>query len=380
MPVILLFTAIAVAAPPLTFAEAVARAVDSPAARAAQAQIRAEIADAQAAGAWAGNPVLDMEIRPDERSYLLGVPLDPAIAARRQHAARLEEAAGFRGRVAAAAVAAAVGGAWLDAKRAGEHAALLSGLGERAVEIAGLAARQVAAGEWSPGEAAWAQAESAGMLDRAARAGVEARAAARRLWAMLGEDVAGEGYDLGGWPGIRRIDPDPASLPAILSADLDARAAAAAAKVAGWERLPGVSAEAGYAIHGTGGWVYGVSLELPIFATRAAPHRAAQAQSEAASALRSVAAQEAQALLAGALEEAAAAEQAATAWAGVDLRLAREESESRLRSGELAVADYLARVDRINGYAADAIDARWRLERARLALWEMAGEIPEVVP
>lgn len=369
----------------LSFSAALERAKTSPAAAAVRAGAAATVEEGRAAAAWRENPTLSAERRPDEDALSLSLPLDLAAPARWMAAREGAVAAARRAEIGEAAVAAVVAAAWLDARRGEDRAVLWGSLqGQAEALLVGARARR-SAGEWTPSDLALAEADAASLLERSLRAGLEAKGALRHLMALLGEPLEPLPA-LAAWPALAPPPAvEPASLPAALVADLDARAAIALARAAAFDRLPHLDLEGGYVFeaaeghHGTPGPTLGLSLELPLFAPRAAAARGATARADLAQALRRSTVDEAAALAAGAQEELRVAERVAAAWAPIDLRAAVEAPKARLLAGEISLTESLTARDRAAALAGEAIDARWRLERARLALWELAAQIPEEV-
>lgn len=371
---ILLLVAVAFGAS-LGFDEAVRTAlVDAPAGAIAEAEARREIAEARAGAAWEGNPAIEGEHRPGETALVLTVPIEAGGLARAGAVRPAVDAARARRDAGRAAVAAAAGAAWLDARRAWEHAAAWSSVSDRALALSTAGDARLRSGEWSAGEAALLRADAARLLDRALTAGQQARSAARVLAALLGRTEAEE---LGEWPDL----PEPpevvaAAVPAVLAAGLDARAAVARARAADVARLPNLEVGGGWSFGDTPGAIGVLSLELPLFATRGAPAIAAHADADAAAALRRRAEADAEALLASARDEFDVARRIAAFWSEVDIAAAVDAVDRRFATGEIALHGYLQERDLVVAARTDAIDARWRNLRANLALWELAGRSP----
>jgi outer membrane protein TolC len=161
----------------------------------------------------------------------------------------------------------------------------------------------------------------------------------------------------------------------VIAADLEVRAALARSQSARLERLPEVEVEGGY-VFGVGPSA-GISLELPLFAPRLAAVHSAEAETRLAEALRQSAQDNAASLLSNAQEELELSRRAAEAWKAVNLEPARLSAQQRFTAGELALPEYLTLRDSVAIHAMEAIDARWRLQRATLALWELTGQIPQ---
>lgn len=361
----------------LSLQEAVARSLMAPAGQVAVAEVAAQAAEARAAVAYDDNPLLTLEREPDRTRLSAELPLDLALPGRLVAADRSRELAHLRVAAARAAVGAAVGAAWLDARRALDHAKATSDLRAIARRSAEGARNRAEAGELAPDEATLLAAEAAAATARALVAEAEAAAAIRRLEVLIGEEPDGSTV-LGPWAAIP--DPpalDPAVLPAVLAADAEARAALARSHLAALERLPRLILIGGLErAEVESGPVYGGELEIPLFAPRVAAHQAARASAEAATGSAALTRLDGSARLDAARRELAAATELQSAWEGLDLVAALEATARRFEAGELAPGELLARRALLADARDEGIDARWRIERARLALWEIAGRTP----
>ena len=239
----------------LSFADAVRRAAGETA-RSRMVTADADLlkAEARSAAAWT-NPEIGARQEPDQGSVDVLVPLDIGAIGRGAVVPDAVKAADVRERAGRAAVGAAGGAAWLDARRATDISQLTRASEALSTRLATAAQGRVASGEWSPDE------------------GASARAAGSAATADL--------------------------------ARLDASATVLAAQA-----------------------------EIDI------------------------------------------AERLAAAWDIPGLDAALTATVRRYDAGELSLPDYLARRDLAVEAEQNAVDARWRLARARLAAWELAGELP----
>lgn len=354
-------------------------AVRAALARGADARIVAADADlaraeARGSAAWEGNPELEVERLPGETTVIVSVPLEIAAPARGAAARRAREAATLRAEAGRAAVGAAAGAGYLDAVRAREQAALARDAEALAARLGAAAERRVTVGELAPGDGALLRAEAARALDTALSLQRDAEAAARRLGVLLGEGIAPE---VAGWPRL----PDPPAvvveeLPGVLAAGLDARAALARLDAERLALLPDLHVRGGWSFEGHPGPIYGAAVEIPLFAPGASGVRAARAEADRADATVARAGLDAAASLADARAELSIAERVAAAWDIPGLDAALDAAVRRYEAGETSLAAFVAERDLALAARGGAIDARWRLERARLALWELAGRLP----
>ena len=361
----------------LRFEDAVRTAIaHGPEARGVHATAESARAWALTAAAWQGNPQLEFERRPDETALTLSVPLEVAgQPAARRRAARLTGAAADLGaRAGRASAGIGAGRAYLDAVRARERDALARSALALAERLRDAAARRRDAGEASPGEAALQAAQAAHALTERLTRAQESLAAAVRLAALLGED---EPPTVAGWPAVAEPpEVDPRDMPRVQAAATVAAAAAEQARAARLERIPDVQVRGGWGLHGNEGPIYGVSLSLPVLAPGIAAARAERADAEAALVTAARARLDATASWAAARAELRAAEQVAAAWAIDGLDAALDAAARRYEAGETPLGVYLSERDLALTALSAHIDARWRLERARLDLWELAGQLP----
>ena len=198
-----------------------------------------------------------------------------------------------------------------------------------------------------------------------------------RLEALLGRSPTGEAEPTG-WPEVPTPPrPDPAALPEVVAAGLDTRAALARATAARLALVPDLVVFGGVADHaGQPGTIWGATIEVPLFAPRVGDVREAAARHDLASAEADRTRLE---LTVTAIDAARALEDAramSAAYAGVDLAGALTASASAWEAGEVSLPDWLARRNAILASLDGSIDARFDLERARLALWELSGQLP----
>lgn len=359
----------------LSFSEAVRIAADtSPGARMAAAQAATARAEARASAAWE-NPDLSVRHEPDQDAVELSVAVDVAAVARGGSVREAVAGADLRARASRAAVGVAGGAAWLDARRAEDRAEFAVQSEALAERLALAAEARVAAGEWSGEDGVVVRADAARLLDRALTWQQESANARARLAAILAlpEDVS-----LSAWP-IVPLPPslDPAQLPGVVAADLDARVALSHLRAEQLSRIPVLRLDGGLVVRGAAeGPTYGASLTLPLFAPGAAPVEAARGRSDMASATADATRLDAVATVQAAMSELATAERLAQAWDIPGVTEALTATTRRFDAGEESLPDYLARRDLAVAAGENAIDARWRLARARLAVWELAGQLP----
>lgn len=364
-------------AAPLTIAEAVREALaEGPAAAVVDAEARAARAEAVGDAAWE-NPALEVDQGIDESTLGVEVPIDPSGVPRGAAAARAREAIAVRRDAARTAVGVAAAAAYLEALHADERAKVAGDARTFAARQGEAARRLLAAGEVSAADAALLEAEAAASLARALGTAREATLARMRLEALLGRTPTGEA-ELTGWPDLPAPPPlDPTRLPAVIAADLDARAALAELTSARLDLLPDLSVAAGYGrSEDAQGVVWAASLEIPLFAPRTAPVAAAAGardRAEAEADRTRLEAAVASTTTSRALEDARSVAQA---YESVDLRGALTTAAAAWDAGELSLPEWLVRRDAILEALDAAIDARWELGRANLAAWELSGVLP----
>ncbi|MFZ5481162.1 MAG: TolC family protein, partial [Myxococcota bacterium] len=268
------------AAAPLTLPDAVREALASgPAAVAVDAAARTRVGEAQGYAAWTGNPEVELEQAAGEQTLRVGLPIEIAAPARGAAARATMDAAEVRREAGRAAVGVAVATAYLEAVRAEERARVAGDARVLAARQGEAARRLAAAGEVSRVDAALLEAEAAAAMGRARSTDREALVARLRLEALMGRDPSGD-TDVTGWPAVP--DPpaaDPEAFPAVLAADLEARASVARLTAARLERMPDVSVFGGWSENeGETGPAWGVTLELPLFAPGIGALRAASGE------------------------------------------------------------------------------------------------------
>jgi outer membrane protein TolC len=372
--VLMLCAAIAGAAE-LGFDEAVRMAVGETAAlRISASDADLARAEARSSASWP-NPTVALREEPDQAGVEASVPIDlGAIALRGAISSRLQSA-DLREEAGRAAVGAAAGAAWLDARRATDLAALVDQASELSASLAESAKRRVDAGEWSVDEGALVRADAARVLDRALSWSLEARNATGRMAVLLA--IPAEDLSIGAWPSVPGPPPvDPARLPSVLAADLEARSALADLRAERIGLFPVVQLDGGYLFRGPVGPTWGASIEFPLFAPGIQRVRAGEATASGAQARAELAKLDGLAAARSADDELAVAEKLAAAWDIPGLDDALAAATRRYDAGELSLVDYLARRDLALEARQGAVDARWRLDRARLAAWELAGKVP----
>ena len=373
---LLVLLASALAGTPIYLRDALALAETAPSGRAALATVEAERAMARSLAAPSGNPGVELSQDPDERDVTLDVPVDLAWLGRLSAAREAGDLAELHARAARVNVAVEAGEVWLEARAALDRAEVAEHLEATARRAAEAAAARAAAGEIGADEAALLRADAAAALGRARDARAVRETSLRRLEVLLGVSPNGQS-ELGHWTPI----PDPptvdsATLPLVLEAETRARQASAEARLAGLERLPEVELSGGWVDGDVDGPAFGVRLELPLFAPRAAPHAAARAEADAASAEAESQRLGGTATLDAATRELAVATELVSAWEGANLGTALDAATRRYEAGEIGPGEALARRAVLADALDQQIDARLRLERARLRLWALAGQIP----
>lgn len=333
-------------------------------------------AEARGYAAWQGNPEVEVENLPGETTLSVSVPVEIAGQpfVRATAARRSREAASLRADAGRAAVGAAAGASYLDAVRAQEQAALAGAAETMATRLRDAATRRAEIGEISRVESALLQSEAARALDSVLSLQRDAEAALRRLGVLSGqEDTPG----IDGWPTLAEPPSvEPGELPTILAAGLEARAALAQLTAEKLDRVPDLHLRGGWSFGEHVGPVYGAAIEIPLFAPGASKVRVARAEADIADARASREALDVRASVADARAELAIAERVASAWDIPGLDAALDGAARRYEVGEASLTTFVAERDLALAALGGAIDARWRLERARLALWELAGQLP----
>lgn len=368
---------------PLAFAqdlglrEAVARASGSPTAELLAAEARADEARARGLAQPTENPAVHLEQEPDARRASLELPVDLALPARLAASGRAREAAEIQMEIARIAPGLDVAALWLDARAAQDRAEAMAWLEQIARQGADAAMARQATGELAPDEAALLLAEAVATGSRAHDAEAAARDATRRLSVALGENP-GTSLTLAGWEPVPE-PPAPGPGIARFEAERAAEAGEAAARLARAERLPALSVSGGWQRSETDGAVLGASVELPLFGSREA--QVARAEAQAARAAADLAALQDDEAQAAARQELALAAELLAAWSALDARAALDASKRRFEAGEIGPGEALARRALLSDALLSQIDARLRLERARLQLWALAGRLPwDVAP
>jgi cobalt-zinc-cadmium efflux system outer membrane protein len=349
-----------------------------PAAQLARQQRRLSLAEAEVGAAFT-NPAVSLEQIGAQTELRLTVPLplsgQPLAA--RSAASSLREAARRRGDQEQALAVLQTGQIYLEAQRAQARAQLAEDTLALAARRRDAARALLAAQEIGEVDAAAAEAEAAQALSEASLARQDALRSRVALELELGRQPAGT-LSPEGWPTLPEPEaPAPDQLPAVLiSADL-ARAAAATRTRARMDLLPTPALTAG------GQWtgpalapVIGVEVPLPLFAPGLARAHAASAEADQAGIIAGWTAQQAQGAWLVAQAELQAAQEAYAATDAQRLRLALTELGEAWASGALALSDYVTRRDALVGGLHAAIDARYRLEVARLELWRLVGQTP----
>lgn len=374
----------ALAAEPLTFDDAVRESLEhGVAAQIVDADRREEDANATALTSIA-NPTLGAERIVDETEVRVGVPVPiggAPIAAHRE-ATALRDAASVRGEAARATAGLEAGRAWLDARRADDLAALAEDARALAERRRDAGRRQSAAGEIGSVDAAAIDGDAAAAISDASVAESDAFRARLRLEVVLGRAPAGE-VVVAPWPDL--VVPgevDVAALPEVVEAGDRARAAVAARSQARLAQIPTPIVTGGWRTGSVGaGPIVGLELELPVFSPGAARARAADAASDRAAAVARQTSLDAGARWLAEVHEAASA---VAAWQEMDPKRLDDALAGlgvAIDAGALSIAEYAARRDAIVTGLKAAIEAHYRLEIARLDLWELSGTLPpEITP
>lgn len=350
-----------------------------PLAGAPEAARRAAEGEARAYAATEADPEVQVQSFLHERSVQLVVPIEapPATLARARSARAQQDAAEVRAQAAQAALGVEIAGMVVRVAEASLVAALMDeseALARRARDRARALAER---GEVDRVEAALLEAEAAAALQGALAAGRERRLAAMRLEQHLGLPVVGE-LTVDGWPVIPAAPRvDPARLPALVAAELDARAALDAEAAARLARLPTVAVGLGPGWdHETVGLAGTLNLSLPLYAPSRGASEVAGAEASLAAQRQALLAAEAVALAYGAESARDQAVEVEAAYAQAPLDGAMAAVTSAYAVGELDLGQYLSRRDAVLSAQRAALSARAQRALTELALWELAGQLP----
>ena len=364
----------------VTVGEAVRLGLTSgPLAGAPEAARRAAEGEARAYAATEADPELQVESFLQERSVQLVVPIEapPATLARARSARLLTDAAEVRAQAARAALGVEIAGMVVAVAEASGVAALMAeseGLARRARDRARALAES---GEGERVDAAVLQAEAAGALQRALAAERDRRLAAMRLEQHLGLPIVGS-ITVPEWPQVPaapRIDP--ALLPELVAAELDARAAIDAEAAARLARLPTLAVGLGPGWdHETVGLAGTLNLSLPLYAPSRGAREVAGAEASLAEQRRALLSAESVALAYGAESARDQAVAVEAAYAEVPLDGAMAALTLAYTLGELDLGQYLTRRDAVLSAQRAALSARAQRALTELALWELAGQLP----
>lgn len=355
--------------------EATSRA---PAVELAEGALRARLGELRSAYALLDNPEAEVERLPGETELRVGVPVPIALqpVTRASAAGAGRDAAHLQARVSRSAAVLEVGEAWLDARRALDRDALLQGTLDLARRSREGARKLLETGEIGLVDAAVTEAAAASAEAVASRARQEAVRLSLALEALLGRQPTGSVL-LGDWPDLDVPgERDPGSLPAALAAAREADRARAAATLAAQDLVPTPLVTAGWTAGGTDGAIVGVAVELPLFAPGTGTLRQARGERDLLAAEAERARLSAQAEWTAGVRELEAAERAWAATRVDGLDQALDALASAFAAGEYSLTDYVTRRDAVLAGLEARIDARHRLEAAKLALWELAGELP----
>lgn len=347
---------------------------NTPSARVVDARADAVDAQAREDSAWP-NPDISVRAEPGQARVEGVLPLDIGAMARGGTARATIEAAERRRQAELLAVSVAGGVAWLDARRDADLVLLKRRAEDLSEGLATVADERVNAGEWASDDGALLRADAASLLADVLGAELEAQSSMAQLSALL--SLSEDGASLGVWPTIaapRNLDP--ATVSAVVVADLDARAALVASHAERLTLIPTIRLEGGYLFEGETGPTYGASMVLPLFAPGAARVKGADARASGAAADADLARFDAVSAVRVARARLEFAERMSTAWNVPGLDDALDAAARRYGAGELSLPDYIARRNLAVAALQHVIDARWGLARARLAAWELVGELP----
>jgi outer membrane protein TolC len=365
---------------PLGFDDALREAAEAaPAVLIAESTELARLGEIQVGYALFDNPDFaaervseDVELRLGLPIPIAGQPITRAVAAGAgRDAARLSAQAGRTGAVLD------VGRAWLDARRALDLDELRQGTVELARQSREAARRLLETGEIGAVDAAVTEATAARAEVEASLARQEALRRAVLLEARLGRTPAGTLVP-GDWPEIL-VPPgrDPATLPAVLAAEREADRAGANATLAKQDLVPIPTVTGGWVTEGDApGPIYGVAVEVPIFAPGVGSVRQARGERDVALARALEARLGAEAECTAASRELEAAESAWAASQVGGLRAALDDLARAFVAGEYSLVDYVTRRDAVIAGLEAQIEARYRRAIANLRMWELAGELP----
>ena len=364
----------------VTVGEAVRQGLTTgPLAGAPEAARRAASGEARAYAATEADPELQVQSFLHERSVQLVVPIEapPATLARARSARLLADAAEVRAQAAQAALGVEIAGMVVRVAEASAVAALQAESEELARRARDRARALAESGEGDRVEAALLEAEAAGALQRALAAERDRRLAAMRLEQHLGLPIVG-GITVAEWPQVPAAPRvDPALVPELVAAELDARAALDAEAAARLARLPTLAVGLGPGWdHETVGLAGTLNLSLPLYAPSRGAREVAGAEASLAEQRRALLSAESVALAYGAesARDQAVAVEAAFAAAPLDGAMAAVTLAYTL--GELDLGQYLSRRDAVLDAQLAALSARAQRALTELALWELAGQLP----
>lgn len=377
--------AAAALAEPLSFDAAVREALDhGSAAYSADARREVALGEARTTGALLANPTASAE-RELDRTRIAGrlpIPLAGQPIARARAGAALRDAAEAQGDAERVRAGLAAGRAYLDVERTQQLAVLAADSLRLAERSRDAALKLGSVEEVSEVDAATLQAFAARAVQDATIAEQDALRARLALEVALGREPTGE-LRAAGWPDLIAPDRvDPAALPDVVVAAERADAARALRTLAVMNLVPqpvvtgGVEQDAGRT-----GAIVGVEVEVPIFAPGLGSARTARGRADLAEAEADAARRGAAADWTAALAEVDAAGTAYETSRIEGLRPALEAIARAWETGEYSLTEYVTRRDVLVDGLVTAIDTRYRLQVAELALWELAGRLPpEITP
>lgn len=380
----LVLAATALAAP-LSFDDAVREALAHGAdARLAVAQQDIGLGDARTVGTLLVNPSVSAERELDRTRVdgRLALPVAGQPIARARAGAALRDAAETQGDADRVRAGLAAGRAYLDAQRSQELAALAADTLQLAERTRDAALKLGSVEEVSDVDAATLQAFAAHAVQDATTAEQDALRARLALEVALGREPTGE-IQADGWPELPPPDGvEPEALPDVRVAAGRAQAARSLHTLALMELVPRPVVTGGFEQDvGRTGAIVGVEVEVPLFAPGFGAAQAARGRRDLAEAQADATRRAAAADWTAALAEVERARTAYQASRIEGLRPALEAIARAWESGEYSLTEYVTRRDALVDGLVTAIDTRYRLEIAELALWDLAGQLPpEITP
>ncbi len=351
---------------------------ESPYAEILRAEREAALGEAQHSAALE-NPSLEFEKTGEEVEWRASLPIpiagQPILRWRRAALQRRGADARFDERTAD--LAAEIASAYLDVVRAEQWAKLSSDLSVDSERVREAVVRLGEAGEISPIDRAMGETLALEAVSQAALAQQEETTAKLKLEALLGRSPTGE-IDVVGWPDL----PRPALVgledrPSVQVALEASRSAEAARTLAILDRVPSPELTLGQRMHGESEPIVGIKLEIPLLAPGVGAVRTARAEMHHWRSELQIRRFEAEAQWSTADSEERLAE---AAWRRISevqgLQTAVEETSRAFLLGEFSASELATRREHLVRALEIQLNARYRLERARLELWRLQGQIP----